>query len=149
MKQKTRKTVGARTSNQTRRCSSSGDLVSFRNSFRGSTVYCKLCKQTAMFLSSASLTVCMRVLQSYSMFIRSSMFTWFIHCTGICCSLCSGNFSPSSHVNVSWFPVNVMYFFIYRTYHFRLMAVYNSYWKEIKSTLFKSLITNLLLSVTK
>ena len=32
--------------------------------------------------------------------------------------------------------------FIYRTYHFRLTAVYNSYWKEIKSTLFKSLIYN-------
>ena len=32
--------------------------------------------------------------------------------------------------------------FIYCTYHFRLMAVYNSYWREIKSTLFKSLIYN-------
>ena len=42
--------------------------------FAGGTVYCKLCKQTAVFLLSASLTVCMRVLQSYSLYIRSSMF---------------------------------------------------------------------------
>ena len=33
----------------TRRCSSSGVLMSFRKSFRGSTVYCKLCKRTAVF----------------------------------------------------------------------------------------------------
>ena len=50
--------VRARTSGQTGRCSLSGVLVSSRKSFRASTIFGKLCKQTTVFLSSANSTIC-------------------------------------------------------------------------------------------